>query len=323
MSALEILIIKPSSLGDVLHTLPAVAALKQTFPQALIRWIINTEWQVLLDGNPHVDQVIPFPRRQFRGIRAFLRYLSWCRSLAGLRPGLVLDFQGLLRSAWMARSSGAQRIYGLADAREGARIFYDGVAPVRRDQHAVERYLSLAQLAGAETERPLDFQLPAGKPFTAVPLPNPLVVLHPFARGKGKSLSLQEVTQLRKALLPLQTVVIGRGAPTPGAPADSLWLVDQTDIAQLIWLLRKADFVISVDSGPMHLAAALSHKLLAIHFWSNPAQVGPYRKDAFIWYNNQIISFAQVSGVASSPYNRQRPSPLKIADFVRAQLALG
>ncbi len=323
MSVFEILVIKPSSLGDVLHTLPAVAALKQTFPQSRIRWIINTEWQVLLDDNPHVDQVIPFPRRQFRGVRAFLRYLSWCRSLAGLRPGLVLDFQGLLRSAWIARSSGAQRIYGLADAREGARIFYDRVAPVSRDQHAVERYLSLARLAGADTGRPLDFRLPTGKPFAALPLPSPLVVLHPFARGKGKSLSLPEITLLREALLPLQTVVIGRGASSRGAAADPLWLVDQTDLAQLIWLLRNADFVVSVDSGPMHLAAALSHKLLAIHFWSNPAQVGPYRKDAFIWYNNQIFAFAEVSQVASSPYNGQRPAPIEIADFVRAQLALG
>src|SRR6185436_14406867 len=93
----EIVVIKPSSLGDVVHTLPAVALLKQHWPESRIRWLINSEWKPLLEGNPHIDEAIPFPRRDFRGLRGCFKIGPWARELRErVNADLVLDFQGLL-----------------------------------------------------------------------------------------------------------------------------------------------------------------------------------------------------------------------------------
>src|SRR5687767_6747334 len=95
----SILVIKPSSLGDVVLTLPAVAQLRHHWPAARLRWLINPEWAPLLDGNSDVDEVVIFPRDQFRGVRGMCRVPAWARQLRDRAASeLVLDFQGLLRS---------------------------------------------------------------------------------------------------------------------------------------------------------------------------------------------------------------------------------
>ena len=128
----EILVLKPSSLGDVVHTLPAVALVKRRWPEARLRWLINPEWAPLLDGNPHVDEVVIFPRGQFRGIAGLMKIPAWASQMGVRKADLVLDFQGLLRSALIAKLCRAERgrIVGLSDAREGSRLFYDQTADV-------------------------------------------------------------------------------------------------------------------------------------------------------------------------------------------------
>src|SRR3954471_1013138 len=132
-----ILIIKPSSLGDVVHTLPAVAALRIAHRKAEITWVINSEWAPLLRGNPDINHVRIFPRGEFRGLGA-VGFIPWLRQTRKVRPDMALDFQGLLRSALIGRVSGARELFGLSDAREGSRLFYDEVARVDRRSHAVE-----------------------------------------------------------------------------------------------------------------------------------------------------------------------------------------
>ena len=104
----SILIIKPSSLGDVVHTLPAVAAIRDANPKAEITWVINPEWTTLLRGNPDVDHVHIFPRGEFRGLSASRRLLPWLKKTKALRPDVAFDFQGLLRSALIGRISRPQ-----------------------------------------------------------------------------------------------------------------------------------------------------------------------------------------------------------------------
>ena len=100
----EILVVKPSSLGDVVHTLPAVAAIKAHWPSAHLRWLVNTEWAPLIEGNRHVDEVVVFPRGNFRGVRGLIRIAPWARALRErINADLVLDFQGLLRSALLSK----------------------------------------------------------------------------------------------------------------------------------------------------------------------------------------------------------------------------
>ena len=151
----SILILKPSSLGDIVHTLPAVSALKRRWPAAAIRWLVNPEWAPLLLGNPAVDETLLFPRHSFRGITGPLRLWRWARAFgkAGAAD-LVLDFQCLLRSALVGRFCRRSQFHGLSDAREGAGFFYDAMARVHSGMHAVDRYLALVESVGAPAALP-------------------------------------------------------------------------------------------------------------------------------------------------------------------------
>ncbi len=286
----SILVLKPSSLGDIVHTLPAVALVKRRWPQAHLRWLINPEWAPLLDGNPHVDEVVPFPRGQFRGPAGWARIPGWAKKIAARKAGLVLDFQGLLRSALIARLCRADggRIVGLSDAREGARHFYDETVDVSGQQHAVERYLALVAALGIDTAPPLEWPLPQGSPPAGFDLTEPFILLHPFSRGARKSLTPAEVADFCHALAPHRIVLAGRTDTTLPPLENVADFLNRTTLGELLWLLRRAAFTVSVDSGPMHIAAALSANLLAIHTWSDPRKVGPFSPDAWIWKDGKI-----------------------------------
>ena len=103
----SILIIKPSSLGDIVHTLPAVAAIRDAHPKAKITWVMNPEFTPLLRGNSDVNHIHVFPRKDFTGIGAPVSMMPWLKETRKLQPDLALDFQGLLRSAFIARMSAA------------------------------------------------------------------------------------------------------------------------------------------------------------------------------------------------------------------------
>ena len=286
----SILVLKPSSLGDVVHTLPAVSALKRRWPSASIRWLVNPEWAPLLLGNPAVDETLLCPRQSFRGLAGPWRLLQWARAFgpAGAAD-LVLDFQCLLRSALVGRFCRRTRFYGLSDAREGARFFYDATVPVHSGMHAVDRYLALAQAVGAPANLPLEWPLPDSSLPTGFAAEIPFVAIHPFSRGKGKSLSLPQLQALCEALAPLRVVLVGRSEETPAAlPHVENWL-NRTDLLELTALLRKATWTLSVDSGPMHIAAALSPRVVSIHTWSNPNRVGPYPQEAWVWQNGTLF----------------------------------
>ena len=124
----------------------------------------------------------------------------------------MLDFQGLLRSALIGRFCRGGELLGLSDAREGARFFYDRVARVGRE-HAVDRYLKLVAALGIDTAGPLTWNLPQGSRPAGFTLEEPFVLLHPFSRGEGKSLSPEETLAFAKAL-PCAVVLAGRASLT-------------------------------------------------------------------------------------------------------------
>jgi len=282
-------VIKPSSLGDVVHTLPAVAAIRQANPKAQITWLINAEWTTLLRGNPDIDHVHIFPRGDFRGLATASRLIPWLRKTRGLRSDVAIDFQGLLRSALIARVSGAREIFGMSDGREGSRFFYDHIARVDRRAHAVTRYLKLAEAFGAPVTSPLQFPLPTGDHLPRFDDDPPFVLLHPFARGRSKSLGSATIESFCGALSPMRVVVVGKTHHHLRLPDNAVNLANQTTLLQLIWLIRAARFTISVDSGPMHIAAAISPRLLSIHTWSDPRRVGPYNQGASVWKSGQLV----------------------------------
>ncbi|MDB6152241.1 MAG: hypothetical protein JWL90_694 [Chthoniobacteraceae bacterium] len=316
----SIFVIKPSSLGDVVHTLPAVALLKKHWPQSRIRWLVNPEWAPLLAANPDIDEVVLFPRSQFRGLKGLKKIVPWARAIrATHRSELVLDFQGLLRSALITRLCRAVRgrIIGLSDAREGARFFYDQVADVGGKPHAVDRYLRLAAFLGIDTAgSELQWRLPPGVPPKDPPKPGYLL-LHPFSRGAGKSLSPKEVSEFCRAMAPVRVVVAGRADESVAAADNVINLLNATTLEELIWLIRNAGFVVSVDSGPMHIAAAITARLVSIHTWSDPQKVGPYSPDAWVWKEGRL--FQQKKPEAA----RMMPDLAQLAVFLKAEAFSG
>ncbi|MDP9290997.1 MAG: glycosyltransferase family 9 protein [Verrucomicrobiota bacterium] len=309
MTAKSVLVVKPSSLGDVVHTLPAVALLKKVLPDARLSWLVNPEWAPLLRESPIVDETLIFPRHEFRGLGGAFKFARWLRTMKTF--DLVLDFQGLLRSAIIGRACRGGELLGLSDAREGARFFYDRVVPVRRE-HAVDRYLKLVASLGFALDAEPAFPLPAGERTAGFPVDEPFVLLHPFARGAGKSLNGTAVAALCSGLQPVPVVLAGRTEEKPVAGCFDL--LNRTSLLELIWLIRHASFVISVDSGPMHIAAALTDRLLAIHTWSDPRLVGPYNKNAWVWKDGVV--FKQGDPGTSEPLAMSN-----IARFVGRQLA--
>ncbi len=286
----------------MVHTLPAVAALRDSYPRADITWVINPEWAPLLRGNQDVNHVHIFPRGELRGLGASRSLMPWLKKTKALKPELALDFQGLLRSALIAKASKAEQVFGMSDGREGSRWFYHRSAKVNTRQHAVERYLKLAELAGAAVGDNLRCPIPSGDPLPRFDEYPPFILLHPFARGQSKSLSNAVIEGICLAFAPTRVVVVGKSTRKFKAPDNCVELTNQTSLLQLIRLLRVARFIISVDSGPMHIAAAVTDRLLSIHTWTDPRRVGPYNPDAWTWKNGNLI---QVHELESAKLRRR------------------
>lgn len=305
----RILVLKPSSLGDIVHTLPAVAAIKRAHPGVKIDWLVNTEWSPILQGSPILDQVIPFPRRQFRGLSGLFKAKAWAKeTLRNADYDLAIDFQGLLRSALLARLSGAKTIFGFSQAREGAHLLYGHHICIQdwNVTHAIDRNRGLVEALGIETA-PLEFPLPAGEAMTPeLDQKTPALLLHPFSRGLGKSLSKEEVHELCEAVSPAPVWLVG---VTDDELADEKWpanvtsFLNRTSLVQLIYLIRAAAWTVSVDSGPMHLAAGVSERVLSIHTWSDPLMVGPGRPGAWIWRESRI---REMKSIAPGEFPEQR-----------------
>ncbi len=289
------LIVKPSSLGDIVHALPAVHLLKDAWPHIRFSWVVNEEFAPMLEGNPDLGEIIRFPRSSFRGLRGAWQFRQWLRELRGLvRADVAFDFQGLLRSGLMSRASGARLTVGMDDSREGARLFHQLRVPVDADAHAVARCVAVSQAFGATVDAPLDFALPTGTCPAALTMPpRDYIVIHPFSRGEGKSMPVPVLTRLCESLSPLPVFLVGRCAPamtTVTWPAHVQSLLNQTTLPELVWLMREADAIISVDSGPMHIAAALTHRVLGLHTWSDPRKVGPVNPLASVWKAGHVMA---------------------------------
>ena len=318
----RVLLIKPGSMGDVIHALPVAAAIKAQWPDCHLTWLIDSRWAELLKRNPDVDAVREFPRQRFRGPVGWIRGAWWAFGLSHLQPDLVIDLQGLLRSALFGRLSGAKQVVGGSDAREGARGFYHHVAEVDPAAHAVDRYFQV--LAGAGGTRPaqLAWPLPVGE-LPDYELPEKFVLLHPFARGKNKSLTPEQVVDLCRRLRPLPVVLAGRFAGELNDLPDNVTdLLELTTLLELIGVIREAGGVVSVDSGPAHLAAALDRPLVSIHRWSDPAWVGPYSDTAWVWFKGQLRPARSAEPFAEGSSEIDETALERIAQHVKAEFGV-
>ncbi|MCE9588199.1 MAG: glycosyltransferase family 9 protein [Verrucomicrobia bacterium] len=291
----RILLVKPSSLGDVIQSLPVVSAIHRHWPEAELRWLIHPAWRSLVEHHPGVSGTVLFPRDKFRGPRGWIRSLAWLKTLSDWKPDLAIDLQGLLRSALFARLSGAPRVVGLSDAREGARLLHGERAIVNRAAHAVSRYLSVLDLLGIPCPTHPEFELPEGRLPVGFSPEQPYVVIHPYSRGEGKSLTPEMIRSFAAGAAPVRVVIVGKGDPGNKWPQNVEDWSNRTDLLELTAILRGASFIVSSDSGPMHLAAALHpERTLAIHLWSDPLKVGPCFPESLVWKNGRISRVAEL-----------------------------
>lgn len=285
MGTSRILVIRLGSMGDVIHALPAVASLKRSFPDASVDWVIRPRWAPLLEGNPTIDAIIPFDRALAHAGRALRESLERLRRE---NYSVAVDFQGLIQSALIARASRAEQVIGLhrSQARESLASLLYSTAVRTTAAHRVDSCLELAAAAGAAVlanDSVSDFPLPEGQPEGSLP-EGRFVLACPLAGWGSKQWPLDFYGELAHALpedfgLPL--VVNG--------PPESAGLLARIEGARihlsgipgLIHATRRAAAIIGVDSGPLHLAAALRKPGVAIYGPTDPASHGPYHGAAY------------------------------------------
>lgn len=268
----RILIVRLGAMGDIIHTLPAAASLRESFPAAEIDWAVEPQWARLLDGNPHIDCVVAIHRGP----------ASIAQSLRALRRkpyDLAIDFQGLVKSAIVARLARPRRLLGLRRglARESlAPLFYSQTVDSAAT-HMVEMRIDVAAAAGA-TKRVLAFPMPPGRPEGELP-GGEFVLASPFAGWRSKQWPMEYYRALARQLraeLGIPLVLNGPSsalrelASVPGA------LAHVSGLEGLIFATRRASAVVGVDSGPLHIAAALNKPGVAIYGPTDPARNGPY-----------------------------------------------
>jgi heptosyltransferase-1 len=294
----RVCLIKPSSLGDVVHAFPVLAALRDHWPDAHISWVVNRGLRGLLDGHPDLDEVIPFDRSKVKltpsGLASLGRFLM---DLRKRRFDLAIDLQGLLRSGIMARATGAPVRVGLESARDGSRYCYTHrIASTGPDSHAVARLIKVAEAFGANIDR-LRFEVAISPEDTAWAtmvlkcLPSPRLAINVGARWLTKRWPpAQFAAVARRAVEDRGASLILLGAPEDRPLVDELKaalgsinaldLCGRTTLPQLAALASEVDVFLSNDTGPLHLAAATGVKTVGVYTCTSPARTGPYGPNA-------------------------------------------
>lgn len=293
---LKILILKPSSLGDVIHALPVLRLLKQRWPQSEIHWWLDINLVPLLQEDPDLAGIFPFQRRRWASSRRWPEIAGSVRAMRQKQFDLAIDLQGLARSALFAWLANARLTVGLNNPREGmregARAFYDLTPPTADPSwHAVDRYLAVLPTLGVPVHWNFDW-LPS-RPAVAQQIrekwkigDGPWIGLLPGARWDNKrwpAEHFRRLLQLMRDTPEARFVILGApnerdlGQTIADAhPKRCLNLAGQTSLWEMIEWIRLTRLLITNDTGPMHVAAALRVPVLAIFGPTNPRNTGPY-----------------------------------------------
>jgi lipopolysaccharide heptosyltransferase II len=293
---LKILILKPSSLGDVIHALPVLRLLKQHYRNAEIYWWIDSALAPLIEGDPDLTGIVRFERKRWGKPQHWPEMLRSIRWLRAQKFDLVIDLQCLLRSATFAWLANGKQLVGLDEIREGARGFYDYAAPrASFHTHAVDWYLSVLPPLGVPVhknfvwlpERP-EIAAEVSRKWPDAAVSNPQwIALQPGARWLNKRWPAQHfskvVHRLAQKFPDLRFAVLGGKDDAPlgetiaqASPEKVLNLCGKTSLPEMIEWVRRSDLLITNDTGPMHVAAALGKPLIALFGPTEPCRTGPY-----------------------------------------------
>jgi len=302
---MKILIVKLSAIGDVLHTLPALCALRRHRPRARIDWVVEAAAADLLRGHPDLDRIIVSRRRTWLrdlgdrrrraaaldGMRRFLA------ELRRTRYDLVLDFQALLKSALVvALARGRSRVgfdRGLAHMEHSYHVLDRRIAPPSMEVHALERNLMMIRALGVPARR-VEYRLAMGpaeeravdRLLGGLDRRGPLVAVNPVAQWPTKLWPEARFAALAgrlQARYDARVVLTGGsgdreavGRIAAGMARPALDLAGRTSLRALAALYRRARCVISTDTGPMHLAAAVGTPVVALFGPTAPWRTGPH-----------------------------------------------
>lgn len=299
----NILLIKMSSLGDILHTLPFAAALRQRYPKAKITWLVHPQFAGFVPDAPTIDEVLYFDKVKFNklGFGEKIAYFKEIRALLHSKHfDLVIDMQGLFKSAVLAAISGCDNRIGYAEMREGSGLISKAISGPHRKDHVIERYLDVARYLGAKVESLDDvcFPMPdltketeavraklAEKGYTG----GAYVVIVPGARWETKVWPVEHYAALAKMIAAEGKYIVLAGGPDDAAKGAAIKqqaaveqvidLTGQTSLRELAALIKECAVYISADTGPLHFAAALKKPLVAMYGPTLADRTGPYGSD--------------------------------------------
>ena len=310
----RLLVIRLSSIGDIVHALPAVAALGESFPQLQIDWLIEKRYAPLLAGNPYVQRTLPLDTLSWRGDLPPLSALEdMVKTLRGLRGGAyetAVDFQGLWKSALLALLAGAKERVGLAEPwmREpSAAVLYTQRVPATGRKHVVEEGLALVEHLGARVGR-WQFPLPHNAEddhYIDDQLgrleAQDFLIINPGGGWRSKRWAPENYALLLRRLdnLGYTCMLTGsRGesdlirAILKSADAKRAFYFPSS-VVQFIALARRARLFLGGDTGPMHLAAAVGTPLVAVHGPTDPARNGPFSAADIALYNHAPVNHSR------------------------------
>lgn len=299
---MNILLVKLSAIGDVVHTLPSLAALRELYPDAHITWAIEEASSCLIMNHPFVDRVLVSRRkywlknlRELRRINETLREMRlFLSELRDRRYDLVIDFHGLLKSSVIVLLSRGKRRLGYDSMQELSGLFVNETIFEDMKKHAVDRYLDFIRYLGGRVERP-EFLIPADKDTDArvtallqtnnIDSEEPFVAVNPVAYWETKLWTNEGFARLcDRIVAELNMAVVFTGGKNDTIVEDicsrmtqpSVHLAGQTSLQELACLYKRASLVVTTDSGPMHIAAAVDTSTVALFGPTDPARTGPY-----------------------------------------------
>ncbi len=290
---MKILILKPSSLGDVVQSLPVLRLLRLHFKAAEIYWWIASPLAGLLEDDPDLSGIVRFDRHLWSSPRRWPEAFKGLARIRSQRFDWVIDLQGLLRSGIVSWLSGGEFCVGVDDRREGASAFYDlAVSRPASNLHAVDWYLEVLRQIGVPTQRRFEW-IPC-RPKIQEPLREKWMVngwrwvgLQPGARWFNKRWPLSHYISFATALLrehgDVRLVLFGGGEDADlgcgirQACGDRcLDLTGRTSLVETVEWLRLCSVLVTNDTGPMHIAAAVGTPVVALFGPTDPFRTGPY-----------------------------------------------
>ncbi|MBI5328379.1 MAG: lipopolysaccharide heptosyltransferase II [Deltaproteobacteria bacterium] len=290
---MKILIIKLSSIGDVVHTLPALYALRSAYQSAKIDWLVEEEPSNILLGHPLLDEVFVIKKKGW--LKDFKNTYGIAKKVRALNYDMVLDFQGLFKSGlWVFLSKGERRI-GFDKSREFSHLFLnERLHAYNPDMHAVDRYLDIVKhldIQCGEIKFPLYITESEKKKVSELMKVNgildgtPFIIVNPMARWETKLWEEKKFADMCNGIanrFSCKVVMIGASSEKENNQILSLTgnkvidLTGKTTLKELACLMSLSQMVVTVDSGPMHIAAAAAVPVVAIFGPTAPWRTGPY-----------------------------------------------